>query len=52
MLWEPFCALAGLHKIFEQDQFTDVGLKSFHPYTTEMALEDLGFTLNQTTSKS
>lgn len=52
MLWEPFCALAGLYEIMEQDKFEDVGIRSFHPYTSEMAVGDLGFTLNQTKGTS
>lgn len=41
MLWQPFCALDGLHQIFIEDGFEDVGVKSFHPFTSEMDVGQL-----------
>ena len=47
MLWQPFCVIDGIHDIITNDGFVDVGIKSFHPFTNEMAVDQLDYTLAQ-----
>ena len=47
ILWQPFCVIDGIHDIITSDGFVDVGIKSFHPFTNEMAVDQLDYTLAQ-----
>ena len=43
LLWDPFRVMGAVHKVTEEMELVDAGIRSFHPYSNEMAAEDLNF---------